>query len=227
MKPIKSSWINEYEKKGIPSSFRKDPTQALVEFIAWYQKQPIQGSAVADIGAGQGRNSFYLHSQGFHVTTLELLEENVAFINEEAKRANMAIEAHAQDASDKWPLANHLLDIAVDIFCYKHIVDKRKQLDYRKELSRCLKPRGYFFISLASTGDGYYGPLLADSPDPGIHLIIDPQSDIPSLLYTRDSLIEEFSNGFTPIRVDEKLSTSPMYGKSYERRVLNAIFQKI
>ena len=35
---MKQAWIDEYSQKGVPSSFRKEPSKALVEFIDWLKK---------------------------------------------------------------------------------------------------------------------------------------------------------------------------------------------
>jgi SAM-dependent methyltransferase len=223
---LKTAWSNEYKRKGIPSSFRKEPTQPLVEFISWCRKKGINSGAAGDLGCGQGRNSFYLAQEGFKVTALDLLQENADRVNFESNNRNLAISAYAQDLSEKWPVSEHTLDIAIDIFCYKHIVEKEKQKRYRAELWRALKHNGYFFISLASVEDGFYGPLLAHSPDINRRLIIDPYSSIPSLLYTLDELVLEFSDLFHVVEAEEKQSTSPMYGKEYSRWVLNCVFQK-
>lgn len=223
---LKTAWSKEYERKGIPSSFRKDATQPLVDFMSWCRKKGLNSGAAGDIGCGQGRNSFYLAQEGFQVTALDLLQENADIVNSESNNRNLPICAYAQDASAKWPINDHTLDIAIDIFCYKHIVEKDKQKKYRAELARTLKPNGYFFISLASVKDGFYGPLLAQSPDIHRRLIVDPYSSIPSLLYTLDELILEFSDLFQAVEAQEKHSTSPMYGKEYSRSVLNCIFQK-
>lgn len=223
---LKTAWSNEYKRKGIPSSFRKDPTQPLVDFISWCHKKGINSGAAGDIGCGQGRNSFYLAQEGFNVTALDLLQENADRVNFESNNRNLTICAYAQDASAKWPITDQALDIAVDIFCYKHVVEKEKQKKYREELWRALKQNGYYFISLASVKDGFYGALLAQSPDIHRRLIIDPYSSIPSLLYTLDELILEFSDLFHVVEAEEKHSTSPMYGKEYSRLVLNCIFQK-
>ena len=223
---LETIWSEEYKRKGIPSSFRTDPTQPLVEFMTWCQERGLAGGSAADIGSGQGRNSFYLASRGFSVIAFDLLQENADVINSEAKKREFPIQAYAHDASTKWPIQNNSLDVAVDIFCYKHIVQKEAQKTYRSELWRALKPGGYYFVSLASENDGFYGPLLASSPDISQKLIIDPHSQIPSFLYSLDELILEFSDLLSVVEADEKYSTSPMYGREYPRSVLNCIFQK-
>jgi SAM-dependent methyltransferase len=225
---LKKVWQEEYQRKGIPSSYRKDPTKTVVEFISWLkQKQPLVNGLAADIGCGQGRNSFYLASQGFQVLGIELLEENVKEVNAQAKLNHLPVQAFAQDAADSWPIESDSLNMAIDVFCYKHLVKKEKQLRYRQQLWRTLKPNGFYFISLASENDGFYGPLLKHSPNPQEKLILDPYSNIPSFLYSIKDLTREFSDLFEILQIQEQTSASPMYGKEYTRVVLNAVLRKI
>jgi SAM-dependent methyltransferase len=227
MEDLKKAWNEEYKRKGIPSSFRKDATTVVVEFIQWIKRNNSNiGNKAADIGCGQGRNSFYLASNGFRVTGIELLEENAKLVNAGAKREGLAVEAFAQDAAEPWPIPVNSLDIAIDVFCYKHIVNKEKQAHYRYELWKALKQDGYYFISLASEHDGFYGPLLEKSTCFEEKLIVDPYSDISSFLYSMDDLAKEFSDYFELVQINEKHSTSPMYGKEYSRVVINAIFKR-
>ncbi len=221
-----TAWASEYQKQGIPSSFRKEPTGALVEFMNWLEEKKIQGTFAADLGCGRGRNSFYLASKGFSVIALDLLQENVDTIHKEAKLSHLPIQAFAQDVSTNWPIEPNSLDLAIDIFCYKHIVNKQAQTTYRQECWKALKPDGFYFLSLASIDDGFYGPLLQNSPCPEEKLIIDPHAHIASYLYSLADLSEEFSDRFTLIKASENTSQSPMHGKEYTRKVLNCIWQK-
>ncbi|MDP1607732.1 MAG: methyltransferase domain-containing protein [Chlamydiales bacterium] len=224
---LSEAWAAEYKRQGIPSSFRKDPSNALVEFISWLEKQDgNEKQKAADLGCGLGRNSFYLVSRGFSVTAIDLLQSNADAINEEAKQTKLPVIAFAQDVSSKWPIASHSLDIAIDVFCYKHITNKEAQKNYRRQLWKALKPNGFYFISLASINDGFYGPLLQHSPSPKEKLVIDPYANIASYLYSLVDLSNEFGDMFTVIEASEKTSSSPMHGKDYTRKVLNVILQK-
>lgn len=223
----KEAWANEYKKQGIPSSYRKGPTNALVEFISWLETQPSnEKQKVADLGCGLGRNSFYLASRGFSVIAIDLLQENTDAVKREAERTNLPIHTFAQDVSSTWPIMANSLDVAIDIFCYKHITNKQLQKNYRKELWNALKPNGFYFISLASINDGFYGPLLQNSPCPMENMVVDPYANVPSYLYSISDLSNEFSDMFSVIEGSEKTSSSPMHGKTYTRKVINLILQK-
>ncbi len=223
---IRAAWSEEYRRKGIPSSFRTSPTQVIIEFVSWIKQKGLKDGAAADIGCGQGRNSFYLAKQGFHVTAIDLLRENIEIVAKYAQFNNLPISAYAQNVASKWPVISNTLDIAVDIFCYKHIVEKEGQKQYRNALWEALKPEGYFLLSLASENDGFYGPLLQTSTNPKEKLIIDPYSNISSFLYSQMDLSLEFSDLFELLEAQEKSSVSPMYGKEYQRKVLNVVFRK-
>jgi len=221
-----SAWSTEYSKQGIPSSFRKEPTRVVPEFFSWLQERNHAGKSAADLGCGLGRNSFYLASHGYRVIAFDLLQENADAVNNQAALLNLSVIAFGQDVSEHWPIASESLDIAIDIFCYKHIVNKELQKKYRNELSRTLKPGGYYLISLASVNDGFYGPFLETSPCPEEKRIIDPYAQIDSYLYSIEDLAKEFSDLFTVVEASEQTSQSPMHGKEYTRKVLNLIFKK-
>ncbi len=199
----------------------------MVEFISWFEMQPSnEKQKAADLGCGLGRNTFYLASRGFSVIAIDLLQDNVDAVKREADQIKLPITAFAQDVSSKWSIIPNSLDIAIDIFCYKHITNKQSQKNYRKELWKAMKPNGFYFISLASINDGFYGPLLQNSPCPMEKMVVDPYANIPSYLYAISDLSNEFSDMFTVIEASEKTSSSPMHGKTYTRKVINIILQK-
>lgn len=144
------AWEHEYQKQGIPSSFRNTPARVVTEFYSWLKRQNFKGSQAADLGCGRGKNSIYLASNGFSVTALDLLKETSDYVAHQANLMKLPIVAHAQNVSNPWPITTNSLDIAIDIFCYKHVTNKDSQRLYREELARTLKPTGYYFVSLAS-----------------------------------------------------------------------------
>lgn len=104
-RPVSASaeaWAAEYKRQGIPSSFRKDPSNALVEFISWLEKQASnEKQKAADLGCGLGRNSFYLASHGFSVTAIDLLQSNANAINEEASEKTSSSPMHGKNYTRK------------------------------------------------------------------------------------------------------------------------------
>lgn len=220
------SWETEYKKRGIPSSYRQEPTKVLIDFVAFLKQKSIQEKKALDLGAGRGRNAFYLAEEGYQITCFDLVQENILEINQKAKELHLPITAFCHDVTLPWPVQPHEFSVAIDIFCYKHIVNKELQKNYRKWLHSSLKDGGYYFLSLASDDDGFYGPLLNSSPDPSSKLIIDPFCHIASYLYSIDDITQEFSDTFQVVDVKKTTSFSPMHNKEYERRVLNFTLKK-
>lgn len=222
----KELWSEEYARQGIPSSFRKEATKVVMQTISLLAERGIKSGMALDLGCGKGRNAFFLAANGFDVIALDFVSENVAWINATAKEVKIPIHAHCQSVVDPWPVRPDQVDFAIDIFCYKHIVDKNGQAKYRQNLISALKKGGYYLISLAADDDGFYGPLLSCSPDIKCKAILDPYSHIGSFLYSLDEIIAEFSGDFIVVKMENARSVSPMHGKEYPRSVLNVLFQK-
>ena len=226
MKTKEQLWEYEYQRQGIPSSYRETPTKAVAEFVSFLRKHGKEVGNAIDLGCGRGRNAIHLAEQGYQVICLDLVEKNVSEINEKAVQRKLPIKAYCQDITSPWPVKPAQIDFAIDIFCYKHIVDKAAQQIYRKQLREALKNNGYYLLNLASDEDGFYGPLLKSSPDPHRKMVIDPYSQIHSLLYTQEEIVREFSDSLLLVEVKKVSSISPMYGHDYQRQVLSLVFQK-
>lgn len=220
------NWEKEYLSQGIPSSYRTDPAKVIVNFMTFLEEMGFRGQEALDLGCGKGRNAFYLAEHGYHVTGIDLVAGNIAEINRTAHERGLAVEGFCQSVTEPWPLQGQV-DVAIDIFCYKHIVNKQGQRAYRHYLAAALKDNGFYFLSLAADDDGFYGPLLAGSPDPIHKLVIDPFANIASYLYSLDEITQEFSDTFKLVKASKVQSVSPMHGKEYQRQVLNLIFQKL
>lgn len=220
-----SLWSREYEAKGIPSSYETEPSLASRFLHTWLQDRDIQTGRLLDIGCGLGRNSFFFAENGFQVSAIDFAATNIAWLQQEAQRRDLPIEANCLDVGkDQWPFQDRYFRLAIDIFCFKHLVDEDSKRHYKEQLRKVLKQEGLFLLSLASVKDGFYGPLLKQSPKPDRKLIIDPFSQISSLLYTREDIEKEFSDQFALQAFIESHSVSPMHGRDYSRTVLSFIF---
>jgi SAM-dependent methyltransferase len=217
---IADLWKNEYKQKGIPSSYLEGPSQCVLWFEEYIRQHSLKKGSALDIGCGRGRNAFYLSRSGFRVSCLDLVEENIANIQSAAKE----IDAKCHDLTKPFPYSNGHFDYAVDVFCFKHLAEEEARNHYLWELKRVLKKGGVYLLSLASVEDGFYGPLLGQSPNPAQRLVIDPYSNIPSILYRRED-VEKFFKGFNLLEFSEKRSIGQMHTKQYIRCVLSFLFE--
>ncbi|MBI3033021.1 class I SAM-dependent methyltransferase [Candidatus Woesearchaeota archaeon] len=214
----KVAWEKEYKMKGIPSSYKTEPSREVVYFTEFLKKQKVAGKAL-DLGSGKGRNSVHLAKHGFTVACMDFLQSNIDFIK---KQYNF--ETYCQDVADKWQFPSNHFDAVIDVFCYKHITDSLARLRYRDNLSRVLKPTGYYLLSLATPDDGYYGELLKQKPNQQ-NIIVDPKTGISSVLFTETDIKREF-NAFTVVEVRQKNKLGMMHGQQYLRKSLFFIIKK-
>lgn len=218
-------WAKEYQQIGIPSSFKIEASHAVTWFNEFLKSKSQIQNRLLDLGCGRGRNAFYMATQGFEVSCLDFVEENIDYIRNKAQEIALAVTPLCQSTTDPLPYADNTFDAVIDIFSYKHHIDPQKRHMYRQELYRVLKKEGFYLISLASYQDGFYGALREDPKQTHVS-VIDPYNQIPSVLFSLEDLIREFSSHFHLVQSNEKYSTSEMHGKPYQRVILEAIFAK-
>ncbi len=221
-------WLNEYVQRGIPSSFKEEPSGPLIEFIPLLKKGTNLNSLALDLGCGRGRNSIFLAKQGFDVYSVDFVPELIEELRYQSEMLGLCNRVHTYTRSltEPWIFASQMFDVVVDTFCYKHQVEDVGKELYRQELARVMKPGGLYLLTLASINDGYYGSLLASSPQPDKHLIIDPATGIGSILYTKEAIESEFTNSFSLVHYECQKKNGLMHGKNYDRRTLVFIFSR-
>lgn len=217
-------WSKEYMRRGLPSSFRADPSGSVVLFSK-HLGQDLSGMHGLDVGAGTGRNSIYLAKLGAHVTALEIVPELVDGINQAGKELNLQLQAQRANVGSRWPVGNDNYDFVVDTFCYKHLSCESEREKYRLELERVIKEDGHFLLTLASTNDSYYGSL-APAQDGSLRVVIDPANQIPSVLYDKDSITSTFSPGFILELYTNKRKPSLMHGACLPRSTHVFVFKR-
>ncbi|WP_068467959.1 class I SAM-dependent methyltransferase [Candidatus Protochlamydia phocaeensis] len=222
---LKSLWKKEYSQQGIPSSYKTQPSQAVIHFMQFLEEQHKTAGPILDLGCGKGRNSLYFAEKGFDTFSIDLLPENSLFIQELASKLKLPLKAYCQSVTDPLPFAAKTFESAIDIFCYKHQTDEQQRFQYRQELHRVLKDDGFYLLSLASYEDGFYGPLRQDlSKTYGT--IIDPFTSIPSVIFSKEDIEQEFQPLFNIVGFTQRESTSHMHGQLYPRVILEFIMQK-
>jgi SAM-dependent methyltransferase len=222
-------WMIEYNKQGIPSSFREEPSGSVLELYSFLSNYDIQHGQALDLGFGTGRNSIFLAEKGFEVHSIDFVAEMAERFKQVTQNIGMSekIHVHCQSVTEKFPFQASIFDIAIDTFCYKHqVFDDKKQV-YRRELARVMKPGSLFLLTLAGIDDGYYGPLLSKSPNPEQRIIVDPANNIASILYSKEDIQAEFSEAFQLVHYVHKQKDGMMHGKSYLRSTHLFIFCRL
>ncbi|MBN8828278.1 MAG: class I SAM-dependent methyltransferase [Sphingobacteriia bacterium] len=223
-KNIENLWSKEYQAKGVPSSFKETPSSNLVDFLRLFSKEKLSDSKALDIGCGKGRHSFYLAEKGYLVTGIDIVATNIDEINNAALNSALPIKAYKRDLSENWHLENEKFDIAIDCFCFKHLISIESRENYLNELNRYLKPKAYYLLTLSDIDDAYYKQFPVRKEEE-LQVILDPVNNIESILYAKEQILNFFSKYFDLI--DHKLNHafSEMHGKTFLRSTHKFVMQ--
>ena len=220
-------WNKEYStRKALPSSNTFHPSSSLRRFIEKYPR--IKKDKALDIGAGNGRNAFYLIQNGFkYVKAIDLSPVAIDLAKQEAKRLGLAdrIDFIANDAA---------LEIGKDVNSYSLIIDmttlhsmtKSSRRETVKHIKRLIAPNGYYLIFT----------LLANSP-----AVVDLKAKMPGpeensyrFKFEEDTITEKaFTKGeleklFSPLKLieyEEYQTVTRAYKGEFPRIYITCLFQ--
>jgi len=117
----------------------------------------VSKGKVLDIGAGKGRNSFFLARNGFKVTAIDISPENIKFIKKFSKNYKLDIKAKRIDIRKfKSPLKNYSLVIAVSVLDF---LRKKEIQEVAEKIKKSLKENGILYLSVFSTKDSFMEKL--------------------------------------------------------------------
>ncbi|HXR97738.1 MAG TPA: class I SAM-dependent methyltransferase [Terriglobales bacterium] len=125
-----------------------------------------RGQTALDIGAGSGRNSFYLARHGYQVTAVDLSHIGLDLIRSQASAENLPINTVAEDINE-FPFGENKWDLIALIdfpFAYRGLLPK---------IAAGLKPGGEVVIQAVSVAQ----PGL-ESPDKMLHYTFMDRRDL-------------------------------------------------
>lgn len=215
-----AAWNNEYERQGIPSSHRDEPSGVLrwaMANVPFLTDDAIE-SAV-DLGCGTGRNAVALvEADVKRVNAIDFSETALGIARK--RRGAESITFTHSDVTKPLPFADNSFEFASDVFVYFHQIDDESRIRYRQEISRILKPGGILLISLATDNDGYYSSCPIGSlvdVESSVRLAWDPIAEVGNILLSYDQLVKEFSDLFSLQMSWIKQKPGTMHGKIYIR----------
>lgn len=223
-----SDWDGEYERAGVPSSFRDAPSAAVVWALENWARLGGSGFPARglDVGCGTARNSVFLARHGARMLGFDASPVAIERGRERVREAGLPVELLVHDLQDGLPAGDGEIDLVLDTFVYKHQIQPAARERYRVELARVLAPGGRILISLAEPDDGYYG-ACPPSPEPGAgpHAIVDPEVGAGSVLFTLAELEAELSDRFTLEMAWRKQKQGTMHGRDHLRRTIATLWR--
>lgn len=224
MENQKELWEAEYRSGGLPTSYRIETSagaEVLVHFLRM-ENVPFSGRLL-DLGCGAGRNGLYFARLGFEVYGMDISENALAKFQERAERLNLInrIRLHNKSISEKFPFQNNYFDVAFDANSFCHIVDDGRREVFKNEVSRVLKPDGYF---LCYTMARDYGEISKMQDQNGVYT--DPVNKTIGRLYSEKDLVEFFSPKFERIHSEGIKKEEIVHGQKVQGSLVAVVFQK-
>jgi SAM-dependent methyltransferase len=224
------SWDAEYERAGIPSSFRDAPSGVVLWVLRNWPALGLEElpRTALDVGCGTGRNAAHLAGQGIQVSAFDSAPVAIAAAKERMRTAGVTVDLRVHDLQAGLPADDRAIDLVLDVFVYKHQTDPAARLAYRKELQRVLSDEGRVLLSVAEPEDGYYG-ACPPSPDPTAspHAVLDPVLQQGSVLFSLDELEREVADTLVLEMAWRKVQVGEMHGRDYVRRTLATLWKRI
>jgi SAM-dependent methyltransferase len=151
----KEHWASTFEAN--PDMYGTDPSDpglAAAEAFA-----SAGHASVLELGAGQGRDTFYLARHGLHVTALDFASSAIESLTAKARAGGLAdmVSAARHDIRQPLPLADVSIDASYShmLFCMAFTTDELERLV--GELRRVLRPGGLVVYTARTTADAHYG----------------------------------------------------------------------
>lgn len=147
-------WENTFESTC--SKFGDKPSYPARKAVAIFEKEGK--NKILELGCGQGRDTCFFVSKGFHVYSLDYTESGLKTVKDKVKNMGLSdsIVTIKHDVKNPLPFENEIFDV-----CYSHMLYcmalTTAELEFlNSEIKRVLKPGGLNIYTARHTGDVQY-----------------------------------------------------------------------
>lgn len=220
------SWDREYSRqKFLPSSRTTKISRALRLFLRNDVRRIPASGLVLDLGCGLGRNTVALAQLHRQVIGLDYSREAIRRARHLVRQQGVAprITYRVHDLTKRWPAANASCTLAIDMSCI-HLLNERARRAYARELTRVLRPGGYFLIfTIASSAVTRRWRRAHPGPEPGSYVV--PLNGHVEKSFTRRELISQFGD-LRLVALRPMSFVTHAFGKTLLLHYHRALFQK-
>lgn len=222
-------WNKEY-KKGGHLALSDEPSEDLEKFVRFlgqeYGRTYLNPMAsVLDLGCGNGRNLVYLsRTFGMRGVGYDISSEAI----NQAKRAStgLPLTYGVQSTAHTLPLPDRSQTLVLDMMV-AHFLDASERKALIAEVTRVLKPGGWFFFkTFLLDGDMHALRLLREHPaeEPGSY--IHPAIGAPEHVFTEDEINDLLAEDFFIHKIT-KSHRHKAPGSAAKRRSISVYAQKM
>ncbi len=224
LRPQHRAWIREYARRGpkrIESSRTWRPEKCVAEFKARLRRAGLHRGRLLDLGCGRGRNSLPFLRSGWTVCGLDVAPAALKDFRRAGRGLPGRLELLRHDLAEPLPFLDSHFDAVQEITAADNLTRGTRRRRFWSEIARVLKPGGYFLTYHFLPQDGYYGPLLRKTRDPGRGRLYDPEAHMWFQFYSMEEIRGAAGNRLRLQSLKEYRYPGPMFGSTY-RRVLQA-----
>jgi SAM-dependent methyltransferase len=230
------NWDEEYRNRGIPSSWREEPSSVVLwalDNLPRIAPGSLSGP-VLDVGCGTGRNTIAVAERlGVAATGIDYSDEAIAHAQDrltDRPKEGPKIDFKQRDVRHPLPFRDGQFGLAMDVFVYFHLLAESDRHCYREELARVLRPDGAVLLSLAESNDGYYASCPVDkewTARSGVPVAVDKEAGVGNIMHSLESLIAEWSSEFDLYMAWRKSGRGPMHGMEFDRVTLATLWRPL
>ena len=231
----KNFWEKEYKKgpiRGIAVkhlSLSDNPSEDFLKFLRFLEREYgktflRQGSAVLDLGCGNGRNLIHL-AKTYSASGIGYDTSREALAQAKEKSDGLHIQYEMRSIAGDLTLPDESQTMVLDMMA-SHYLNKEDRAFLRKEAARVLKPDGWLFLkTFLREEDKNAEELLREYPAGEAGSYIHPKIGVPEHVFWEDEIIAELDPHF----IIHKILKSHRHlsrGRAFKRRSISIYAQK-
>ena len=223
-----SAWEKEYRNPKLVT--KNDGPQAdTLRFFKYLKKEEkyiLEDKTILDLGCGTGRNANYLAERGNSVIGIEISKTAIEIGKNRAKELGVFADYRVGDIGAPYDIAPVSIDVILDVTSSNSLDEKGRAI-YLAEVSRVLKPSGYFFVrALAKDGNKNVKYLLKESPGKEYDTYVIKEIGLTERVFSKDDFIKMYGQFFKIQHIEKKTNYATFNDRIYKRDYWLAYMQK-
>lgn len=227
-------WEDEYRNPRLVTGTGLEPIADVERFIKWLRKkQPhiveaLRGKTlkVLDLGSGNGKNGNYLARLGAEVMGIDIASNIVALANKTARELELSASYSQGSIGEKLPFDEQEFDMALDVTASNSLNEAERKV-YLDEVSRVLRPGGYFFVrALTKDGDKNAKNLLKLYPGKELDTYVMPEVGLVERVWSEVDFRQYYEQFFTIVFLEKREHYTRIGTQKYKRNFIIAYLVK-
>lgn len=220
-------WEKEYRSPKL-ISLSNIPAQCVKDFMRFLRKEQridFNNLNILDLGCGNAKNSSYIYEQGENnnIYGIDISETAINYAKSILKNGSFI----KQSIGSNLPYKENFFDIVLDITSSNSLNESERSI-YINEVFRVLKSDGFLLLrTLCKDGDKNAQNLIKTNPGKEKDTYIMPELGLIERVFSKEDLINLYSEKFEMISLDKETHYTKFNGKSYKRNFWISIWKKV